>query len=304
MPDVPTKHPIKHVSFSAIKSFRACPAKWELEYLYRLSSSSPRLDLGTAVHRVKEELYKHDSDPHKDRIEQVSDAYFIASNIRQVAGLDHGRFPDGIEDLLTWVLLGYAEHYEEADSHLTVHHTEHQLMVPFLEDEGIFLKAIIDAIFYDHRTKEWWIRDFKSILTDPSGLEHQQHLRLDVQFPVYVYAARLAGFPVVGAEYDSIRAKPLKTRELAPEERFNRFRIRYTDRELAAIWAEAQATGRQMLRVQAGLDPIVSNPDKSCSYMCSFFGAHITARADGRSLVETAIQYDFKPRPTVPGGER
>lgn len=136
---------------------------------------------------------------------------------------------------------------------------------------GPYFFGFVDGLFLYRR--ELWLGELKTTQT----LSNAEYLVQTLQTPLYVWAMRQMGLPVVGAMLDVIRTyKPVR-KELDLSESFDRRWHRWTDAELVRPVAEAMSAV-QVRRDLADRTPLrnVGSSCSWCSHNARCFGLDVT----------------------------
>lgn len=265
------------VSYSELYAARRCSLRHELQWVEGWQKDpkpdSP-LAVGTLWHAILNKWYS-------------TRDYMLAKTIRLQS-------PDEqVRDRLAWMFEGYIQTYglEPGWNVLDVERP-FKLELPAVEPGWIVtLKGKIDLIIQDPNG-EVWVDDHKSCSALPDARNP-----IDDQLPLMVWAARCIGYQPLGARYSYSRTKPLKTRELALDERFSRRLINISNhqRVRAAVNAVRTAVTRyeeseRIRRYHETYGPsLASEPPmsqrKECKWDCEF-SAPCLAAARGLGLVE------------------
>lgn len=259
------------VSFSELDTYRQCRHKHDLAYKERWTpeETAPALARGTLFHSVMEAHYRalHAggvglAPDHPSPIHSALDVIVKTDNVDA--------------ELVEWIYRGYVAHYG-FDPEWEIIDVERKIEAWLPTDRGgrsaIKMKGKIDLVV---RIKgELWVVDHKTCKNLPKGRETD----LDDQMALYLYLLRREGLPVRGAIMNYCRTEKLKTREMAPDERWKRVLTFRPDRELEIIAAEARELMAEAYR-RKGDGPRSPNPD-TCRWRCPYLEACLFGRKGG-----------------------
>lgn len=198
------------ISYSEISTLAACERKWDLIY-----------------NAVREEY-------------EGSDAMALGSEMHEKLGqwwrgedyADEFRNPTAL-----WLMERYNKHYmdEAAPLHMEA------LEVPFaVKHFGTWIFGWMDGLVRNLDTGELWIAEFKTM----GNWSKLNQLPVDKQVTLYIYAARAAGYPVVGVMYDAIRTYRWTGKNAddhVPAESFKREWVERTDEQIQECLREVEA---------------------------------------------------------------
>lgn len=203
--------PLEVVSQSMAKTFKRCPLQFKYKYLDQLSPRvvSKPLTRGKWFHSLLEEFYSPADDPNADRVgwEETH---------RRMSRKFSGLFDEEKEELgdlpteMKALMESYLWHYQNDES-WTVHEVEKTIEVPLPFLSGVNLKLRLDMLVEDEYGL--WIVDHKTHKTIPKTTDRL----LDIQSPLYVWAARQADIPVSGFKWNYIRTKAPSVPKMAYE---------------------------------------------------------------------------------------
>jgi RecB family exonuclease len=257
------------VSYSELDAYRQCRHKHQLAYKERWkpSEQAPALARGTLFHEVMEAHYR----------ELKAGGLGLAGPSPVLAALDVLARTDNVDaELVEWIYRGYIEQYG-FDQDWEIIDVERKIEAWLPTDRGtrsrVKLKGKIDLII---RVKgELWVVDHKTCWNLPKGRETD----LDDQMALYIYLIRREGVPVRGAIMNYCRTQKLKTRDMAPDERWARVLTFRPDRELETIAREARELMAEAWR-RKGEAPRSPNPD-TCRRRCPYLEACLHGRKGG-----------------------
>lgn len=218
------------ISFSELSTLARCEAAWVFGYTGERESGSPSkaMALGTELHA------------------------------RWGAWWTGGDWHAGEDEKAQWLLDRYAERYVPESIDITMLYNE--LPVAARLPWGPWFHGFVDGLVVDGNG-EMWVAELKS--TD--SLSKVTHLLRSLQMPLYVWATRSMGYPVVGAMLDVIRTfKPVR-KELPLEESFDRRWIRTSDEDIAGALAQAMRATKARRELLAGEAPL-KNVGPACSW--------------------------------------
>lgn len=299
------------VSYSELDTFRQCPLKHYLAYVWRYSKPvrpGSALAKGSLWHLVMQEHYKIIRDeqalwPNR-RIPKEREKSLLME-IRQLIKWiweadDRGKQTED-QALVEWMYEGYVEQYG-ASRDWKILGIEQQVRVPFRDDAGeltpYIFKANIDLIVWSWETHSRWVEDHKSAGDLPDVFE----LDLADQFALYAWALRELGKPVTGSLHSAARTRrnmgdyPDAEAKYKPQKLENRFRITYlnrTDIELTNIALDAFHAAEAAWPPPGMVRSRYSAPNpKDCKWKCDFKEVHLQARK-GRDIHKAATDSDF-----------
>ena len=216
------------VSFSELSTLSRCEAAWSFGYTGEREKSAPStaMKLGTELHRLWGQY-------------QMDQPYL-----------------DTEDEKAQWLMERYAEHYDCRLNMLAV-----EVPVAARFSWGPYFFGWADGLLVDENG-EMWVAELKT--TD--SLSKVTSLLQSPQMPLYVWALRQMGYPVIGAVLDVIRTfKPVK-KELPLEESFDRrWLTEGAGLDIAGALGQARrACGvrRQLL----GGDPPLKSISPACSW--------------------------------------
>lgn len=295
------------ISFSEINEYRKCPLSHHITYVERWSKppeeGSP-LYTGTLYHSVMESHYGvikawQDANPTKRKYpSELHDATREAAYAHlNVDSADQTE----VESLVQWMYDGYVEQYG-LDEDWEILAIEYQLaeLLPDPEtgeDSPYVIKAKLDLIVRDRKTKKIWVVDHKS----GKNLPQYDDLDLNDQFGLYTWLLRVRGLPVTGALHNANRTQRNladfpdyegKSKPQLLEARLRRSPMNRTDEELKSIARDAWAVAVNMYPEDSGYVPLpmYSSPMPNMfGYNRDFKEAYLMARkgADLRRTLES-----------------
>lgn len=199
------------VSQSMTKCFRRCPLQFKYKYLDNLAPRvvSKPLTRGKWFHSLLETFYAPDEDmpagEEKLTWEQVH---------KHMSHKFSGLFDEEKEELgdlpneMDTLMRSYLWHYHNDES-WKVHEVEKTIEVPLPFLSGVNLKLRLDMLVEDEYGL--WIVDHKTHKAIPKTTDRL----LDIQSPLYVWAANQAGIPVSGFVWNYIRTAAPSTPKMA-----------------------------------------------------------------------------------------
>lgn len=197
------KHfPLEVVSQSMAKQFKRCPLAFKYKYIDSLAPRvvSKPLTRGKWFHSLLETYYTPKDDPNADHSATWQDVHKgMAHKFSQLFDEEKeelGDLPREMSDLME----SYLWHYDR-DQSWTVHEVEKTIEVPLPFLSGVNLKLRLDMLVEDEYGL--WIVDHKTHKTIPQTTDRM----LDIQSPLYVWAAHEAGIPVSGFVWNYVRTK-------------------------------------------------------------------------------------------------
>lgn len=163
------------------------------------------------------------------------------------------------DEKASWLMSRYAERYVPESMNITM--LENEKPMAALLPAGPWFFGFADGLVVDDNG-EMWVAELKT--TD--SLSKVTHLTRSNQMPLYIWAARAMGYPVVGAMLDVIRTfKPVK-KDLALEESFDRRWLRFEDGEIERAVAEMGSAVRIRRELSAGERAPIRAVGPSCSW--------------------------------------
>ena len=184
------------VSASSIGCFKACAFRYWLKYIKRIRRirDTDALRVGTNWHKLLELL------PDMDAVvAELDQAYAVCPDFKEMEDWLVEKYT------LLYSMAGYNWYYGDTDYEVVA--TELGFEIPLRNPENgralpdVVVKGKIDKILRDGTLL---IGEHKSTSksVDPDST-FWQHLRLDTQVSMYVYAARQVGYDVSGCLYDA-----------------------------------------------------------------------------------------------------
>ena len=279
------------VSYSELDSFRQCPLKHLLSYKQRWTkekSEDSALGKGTLWHKVMEAHYGVIKQAQESG-EQVKDPASVLVQARKAVTpllfSENGKQTE-VQELMQWMYEGHIDRYG-TDREFTIVGIELGPHVPLPWPDGrdshYILKTKLDLLVRDS-FGQLWVLDHKSGANKPTEFEMQ----IDDQFGLYTWALHRLGYEVAG----SIHSYARTTRNQADfdgysgkatpqtlDQRFERYYLNRTDRELKALADDAFATARNAYPPKGMTLPLYSAPDpRNCGWKCDFKEAHLMLR--------------------------
>jgi hypothetical protein len=167
-------------------------------------------------------------------------------------------YADTEDATAAWLMNRYAEYY---DCRLNTIDVEVPVVAKL--PGGPYFFGFADALFAYKR--ELWVGELKTTAT----LTNVDYLEQTLQTPLYVWALRQMGVPVVGAMLDVIRSyKPVR-KELPLADSFDRRWHRWSDAELVPKVAEAMSANLVRQDLESGRRIPLRNIGSSCSWCSS-----------------------------------
>lgn len=282
------------VSYSELDTFRQCPLKHYLGYKQRWTKEKAEdsaLGKGTLWHKTQEAhqdvLQRHQQNPTQQRgpayeREILREAKAAAAQVY----LGEGGKQTPTQELIQWMYEGYVERYG-LDREFSIVGTEIGFLVPLPWPDGrpshYYLKGKIDRLVRDG-FGQLWIEDHKSCGNLPNDFEMQ----IDDQFGLYWWAVQKLGWKVEGAILSAARTTRNqadfpdyegKSKPQSLDQRFQRYYLNRTDRELKALADDAFAVARNAYPPKGQALPLYSAPDvRQCGWKCDFKEAHLMLR--------------------------
>lgn len=299
------------ISFSELDSFKQCPHKHALGYIERWTKDRDETTAagrGTLWHKILDAHYTSLKNGESPR-QAVFDLLY---SFRKA-----GKDPDTI-DLLAWMYEGYVEKWGN-DDEWEVLRVEYKAVVPLRYPSGRLskfdLKMIVDLVVRSRTTKRVWLIDHKSHANIPKDKD----LEFDDQFGLYVWGLRQIGHNVFGCVYNTARTQRNKgdfpevreewrqkraaggkagvePRPQALSDRFDRYLMTRTDREVATLADEALSTARTMYGPHNHHERH-TNSD-TCKWRCDFTEACLMGRKTSNTrerqfLLDVGFRQDF-----------
>lgn len=283
------------VSYSELDTFRQCPLKHHLGYVQRWTKEKGEdsaLSKGTYWHQVMEThngiLMEHQRNP-RERSSPTYERTILAEAREKVDELlyDRHRNPlNGNSELIAWMYDGHVQQYG-TDREFTTVGVELAFQVPLPWPDGrpshYHLKGKIDRLVKD-AYGDLYVLDEKSCKDLPKDFEMQ----IDDQFGLYWWGIQQLGFKVAGAIYAAARTTRNvadfpdyegKSKPQSLDQRFQRYYLHRTDRELKALADDAFAAARNAHPPKGMQLPLYSAPDpRQCGWKCDFKEAHLMLR--------------------------
>lgn len=298
----------KVVSYSEIDSYRQCPLKHQLSYVenWRLPDQhpdqSPALSRGTLFHSVMEAHYGllKKSVEEGWRADINGEDLFLAVApllYRQGTGEQTEE-----QELVEWMYRGYVDLYH-GDRDWEIIAVELPLEAWLPTETGtrssFKLAGTTDLLIRDNSAGGGlYIVDHKTC----RNLPKQKDFDMEDQTALYTLLLRSQGYDIRGAIYNHVRTEKLKTREMAPEERFKRTLTVRGERELQTMALEALDEMREAYKPRTR--DARRRPDgERCGWKCGYTEACLAGRKDPKALrpfLEDVgfVQHDTKPGPT------
>lgn len=299
------------VSHSELDTFRQCPLKHFLGYKQRWTKDKGEgsaLGKGSAWHEIMEAHHKviqhHQDDtgwaldPGRHEKKVLAKARLAVAPLLFDAKTGT---QSEVQVLMEWMYEGYVEKYG-ADREWKTLAVEVPFMVPLPwpngKDSHYLYKGKIDRIMKSRNDGDLWIEDHKSGGNAPTDFE----LQLDDQFGSYTWAVRKLGFEVVGSIHSYCRTTrnlgdwpepPPGKKPQTLDQRFKRYYLNRTDRELDALANDLFATVRNAYPPKSQQLPLHSSPDvRQCGWKCDFKEAHLMMR-EGISIKSAMVGEGF-----------
>lgn len=301
---------IEIVSYSELSTFRQCPLKHELAYKQRWTKEKAEdsaLGKGTLWHKVMEAhslvLQEHQQFP-RERPSVAYEKAILAEAAR--ATREFLEDPTGgqteTQELIEWMYDGHVAKYG-LDPEWRTLGVEVAFQVPLPWPDGrpshYHLKGKIDRLVRSTQDGEVWILDEKSGANKPSDFE----LQLDDQFGLYTWAVQKLGHKVMGSIHAFARTTrnqgdfpnpPAKKYPQSLDDRFQRYYLNRSDKELKALADDAFNTARNMYPPKSMKLPLYTSPNiRTCGFMCDFKEVHLMAR-EGLTLAHALKSEGFK----------
>lgn len=258
---------LDRTSWTELSTYRQCPHKHALQYVdgWRTDKLKKPLAIGIAWHKILEYHYQG----------MIVDD--LAGALEQIIGvLDEwdARNPESeyheIGAALAWMYDGYRQRWSVDDSQWEIIDVEGEIELKL--PSGLVLYGRYDIVM--RLSKRFiWVVDHKA----NKALPDQKELDLDDQTPLYIAGVRRKlGLPVRGAIINAARYDQLK-RPMELRERFARYPIHRTDKEIDMVLREADATA-----VKAKNDPERErHPDpQQCKWRCDYLEACLAGRRE------------------------
>lgn len=266
------------VSYSELDALRQCRLKHQLAWVERWQPPEVgrALRVGSLFHEKLEQHYLLMSEP--ERAASVEDV------VEQVMwGLFDPRTGEQTEEQaqVEWMYRGYAAHYGEDEQWqvLGVEERVSEMLPTHRGTRSSFrLKGKVDLLVRDQSMGGGlWVVDHKT----GRNLPKEKDLDMDDQMGIYIYLLRRRGLDVRGAIYNAVRSERLKSREMAPDERFLRVPLARTDKELQSMAVEAYEQFREAYGRKGPGDPPRSPDSDRCRWRCPFTEACLAGRKGG-----------------------
>lgn len=282
------------VSYSELDSFRQCPLKHLLSYKQRWTKEKAEdsaLGKGTLWHQIMEAHYgvlkEHQQNPRTRWSPQYERQILAEARGAALPFMFGERGTQSeVQELMQWMYEGHVQQYG-IDREFTVVGIELGPHVPLPWPDGrpshYVLKTKLDLLVKDS-FGELWIIDHKSGANKPTQFE----LQIDDQFGLYTWAMQQLGYKVAGSihsfarttrnmgDYDPV---PPGKKPQTLDQRFQRYYLNRSDRELKALADDAFATARNAYPPKSQKLPLYSAPDiRSCGWKCDYKEAHLMLR--------------------------
>jgi len=215
-------------------------------------------EIGTLARCEQAWVYSYDT----EREEQgASKAMQLGTDVHALWGAWHtGQDVTSENETAMWLMRRYAEYYRDDSTRMI----DVEVPVAAKLPAGPYFFGWADGLLIHKR--ELWVAELKTTQT----LSNLEHLRETLQTPLYVWALRQMGVPVVGAMIDVIRSYRPVRKELNLSESFARDWKRWDNAHLVRKVAEAMSAVevRKQLRGQSACTPRVPlrNVGSSCSW--------------------------------------
>lgn len=235
-------------SHSEISTLAACEWKWQERYMFGApSDTSPAMYLGTVMHHLVAEWW-----------EQGKWGTFFTEMVEAEGG-DMNEEPWLTAAYLMW---RYTEHYEHLRD--SVRAVDHEVDVTVKLPRFGSYRAILDALW--ETPLGLWVVERKT---------YGRNTRLDTvlvdpQLTMNVWAAREAGYPVVGVVFDGIYTYRYKGVRPTSDS-FEMLWLDRTDDHIAEALLEVDGALQRRRRLRAGGRPL-RNIGPACSW-CPVRGA-------------------------------
>ncbi len=193
--------PLTVVSQSMAKQFKRCPLATKYKYVEGLAprSVSKPLTRGKWFHSLLEEYYTPADDPNAERVGWEETHRRMSNKFSLLFDEEKEELGDLPREMKT-LMDSYLWHYDN-DQSWTVHEVEKTIEVPLPFLSGVNLKLRLAMLVEDEYGL--WIVDHKTHKSIPKTTDRM----LDIQSPLYVWAAHEAGIPVSGFVWNYIRTK-------------------------------------------------------------------------------------------------
>lgn len=295
--------------YSALATLQDCQLKFKLSYASGLHTPpSPRLVLGSAYHALMQGHYEsfRDTDTRKQPRDLAAARHQAAIRLTEyVKAEGRQHYDEKMRDQLRWMYQGYVERWDTEPAMDRFVVIDERRVVPVLTYKGVkvFLQVTADLIGHHREWNRWLLIDHKTASQrDASKEVVAKENQLDPQRGLYAACYSLFGpkkgrIPIFAAYHNVVRTDQLK-REMSMEERFARTPVFYTEKELLNIWAENKVVIRKAVEIHLGIGDIYSSPDPTtCSWKCPWVAPHLAARANGRDVVQVALDYGAQRDP-------
>ncbi len=245
-------------SYSELEDWRQCPFKHELRWTERWKEprEGEAAARGHRWHEIMECYYGFRMEGNGPR---------RAARWTWNRHLFGDRSDEG--ELLRWMFRGYTEHWG-GNREWRVHAVEVRMTVPVWQSISIKIKADLIVSLRSDPKMRMWLVDAKS----SKNLHSQDELQLHPQFPLYTWALRKVGIPVVGSIHDNVRTqRNVNQDKQSLESRHRRTLLHHNAKELETVARDAWYDITAMIDTnrQAGDRPRHLDPER-CRYRCPF----------------------------------
>ena len=244
-------------SHTKLSTWRRCRQRFHWQYINKYRSPvGLGLIRGGVGHKALAVWYE--TYDEKKAMQAASDELYVHENHGDVDD------PDKIWDLANIVLNRYFAWSKLNDRFTSVEVVEYEFNLPF-RDTGHILNGFIDGIVTQTDGTQWLFEHkFYSTAT-------VNHLDLDPQVSVYLYAARQLGFNPRGVLYNVIRNAAGGIAETQPVLRIPVFR---NTEGMEALENELEHQLQDMVEyMNSASKRTYRTPTKDCSWDCGYFNA-------------------------------
>lgn len=270
------------ITHSELDTFRQCPLKHHLAYVRRWErppGPGQALTIGTLWHTVMQTYYEVLRDvPAGERTADLLDRAQRRADLVHLIDAHGNRSPD--QELVSWMLDGYRRMWG-VEREWEIIAVEQTMRLRIVEPTSgrpskYHLQFKADLLVWDLALRAPVLIDHKSA----GNFSRPNEVAISDQFGLYTWAMRELGVPVLQSIRNDARTQrnvgDLRgEKPMALDTRFQRIPSYRTEVELQSLLVDAISTAEVAYSGQ----PVYSSPDpNTCSWKCSFLGAHLLQR--------------------------